>query len=168
MQRFVVRTYDLITMTNCYNEICGDEAQIRRQKRIMLAAAGAFVLAGALSFLASAPLLRIIGFWLLIIGVGMLFAPQLKKQNLRRLETASKDTVYSFGEGGYVVWEDGEQEQHNYSEFIRLQEDKNCFILHTGRLSGCYLPKADFVEGDAAAFAGFITQKTGLPMKRKA
>ena len=148
MQRFVVRTYDLITMTNCYNEICGDEAQVRRQKRIMLATAGAFVLAGALSFLASAPLLR--------------------KQNLRRLETASKDTVYSFGEGGYVVWEDGEQEQHNYSEFIRLQEDKNCFILHTGRLSGCYLPKADFVEGDAAAFAEFIAQKTGLPMKRKA
>ena len=167
MQNFVIRTYDAITIANCYNEICGDEAQARRQKRIMFMVSAALVLAGVLSFLVVVPALRIAGFWLLIIGIGMLFAPMLKRKNLKRLEAAAKDTLYTFTEDGWILFEDGEHERHDYSEFIRLAEDEHAFILHTSRVSACFLPKADFSEGDAAAFAEFIIQKTGLPMKRQ-
>ena len=167
MQNFMIRTYDTLTLTNCYNEICGDEAQLRRQKRNMFMVSAAFILAGALSFLISVPALRIASFWLLVIGIGMLFAPMLKRQNLKRLETAGKDTLYTFTEDGWMVFEDGEHERHDYSEFIRLTEEKHAFILHISRVSACFLPKADFVEGDAVAFAQFIAQKTGLPMRRK-
>lgn len=164
-ENFVIRTYDLNTLKNYYIKICGDAEQIRRNRIISATVYLTFFLAGVLFFLATGPVLRRPGFWLMIMD--MLFLLLMKRQDLKRLENTSKDTMYSFGERGYTVFENGKHERHDYSEFVRLREDKHCFILLTGRVSGCYLPKADFEEGDAEAFAEFITRKTGLPMERK-
>lgn len=53
-----------------------------------------------------------------------------------------------------------------YDVFLRLVESDKHFFLFIQKYSAQVLPKDQFIQGSPAEFGVFITEKTGLPIKR--
>ncbi len=55
----------------------------------------------------------------------------------------------------------------SYSAFVKMIENKDHYFLFVQKRAAYVLPKEDFVLGDAAQFASFMEEKTGLKVIRR-
>ena len=84
----------------------------------------------------------------------------------RGYNKAAGELTYCFTDEGVEGGSALETAQTRYGAYVKLAENSKYYILYVQKRVAVVLPKADFVQGDAAEFGPFIEEKTGLKIKR--
>ena len=102
----------------------------------------------------------------ILVTLITLFYPVIMGWSIRRGMTRKvKESEFRFSEERVEITTNVDAGVSKYDAYVKIAESRACYFLLVGKYSGYILPKRDFVEGEPAAFAAFITEKTGLEMK---
>ncbi|MDO4866722.1 MAG: YcxB family protein [Clostridia bacterium] len=102
--------------------------------------------------------------WFVVLSLGYrLLNPRLM---LRSYNKKVGEVTYSFGEDALRLDCAVENSTVQYPALVKLVEAKDYFLVYPQKRAAFALPKAGFVQGNAADFLPFIEQKTGLTAKR--
>lgn len=102
----------------------------------------------------------------ILITLLTLFLPVIMGWRIRRgMNQKLKESEYRFSEERVEITTNLDAGVAKYDAFVKIAEDSEHYFLLVGKYGGYILPKRDFVEGEPAEFAAFITEKTGLEMK---
>lgn len=97
----------------------------------------------------------------LVIGLACLLTeplalPILTKKLLRSLPAEPIRQDYRFFPDGFQLRYQGQKESKTYADIQQALESRDYFFLYMSRSMAFILPKADFTQGDPAAFASFL------------
>ena len=109
----------------------------------------------------------------LAMGIGCFVADPLSQRHLenRLLESLPDEPIkqeYRFDADGFQLRYQGQKKLHKYSDVVQAMESKDYYFLYLSRNMAYILAKADFAQGDAAAFAAFLQEKGVSVMQVKA
>ena len=155
--RFAVITHDMHTLIMA-------SAGVKNKLRLVLIAL-AVLACGAVFWMIGGSTMRLLAFFAILVGLGMLVYPFAARTNRKRAENTVKSVIYTFADEKLSI-RDGEEEFVEYSSIIKLLEDGSRFMLYTSDRMAYFLPKSDFTHGNPAEFAVFISEKTGIEVKR--
>jgi len=154
--KFAVITHDMHTQIAA-------SAGVKNKLRLVLTALVLLLCGAAFWMIGGA--LRMLGFLAIIVGLCMLVYPLAARTNRKRAEDTLKSVIYTFGDEKISI-RDGEEEFEAYDSFEKITEDSERFMLYMRRTYALILPKQDFTHGNPDEFAAFISEKTGLEVKR--
>ncbi len=101
-----------------------------------------------------------------LVTLYTLFFPVMMGWSIRRgMNQKVKESEFRFSEERVEITTTVDAGVSKYDAYVKVAADSGHYFLLVGKYSGYILPKRDFVEGDPAEFAAFITEKTGLEMK---
>ena len=101
-----------------------------------------------------------------LVTLYTLFFPVMMGWRIRRgMNRKVKESELRFSEERVEITTNVDAGVSKYDAYVKVAADSGHYFLLVGKYSGYILPKRDFVEGEPAAFAAFITEKTGLEMK---
>ena len=102
----------------------------------------------------------------ILVTLITLFYPLIMGWRIRRgMNRKVKESEYRFSEERVEITTNVDAGVSKYDAYVKVAADSGRYFLLVGKYSGYILPKRDFVEGEPAEFAAFITEKTGLEMK---
>lgn len=102
----------------------------------------------------------------ILVTLITLFYPLIMGWRIRRgMNRKVKESELRFSEERVEITTNVDAGVSKYDAYVKVAADSGRYFLLVGKYSGYILPKRDFVEGDPAEFAAFITEKTGLEMK---
>ena len=102
----------------------------------------------------------------ILVTLITLFYPLIMGWSIRRgMNQKVKESEFRFSEERVEITTNVDAGVSKYDAYVKVAADSGHHFLLVGKYSGYILPKRDFVEGDPAEFAAFITEKTGLEMK---
>ena len=102
----------------------------------------------------------------ILVTLYTLFFPVIMGWRIRRgLNRKVKESEYRFSEERVEITTNVDAGVSKYDAYVKLASDRERYFLLVGKYGGHILPRRDFVKGEPAEFAAFITEKTGLEMK---
>ena len=102
-----------------------------------------------------------------LVTLYTLFFPVMMGWRIRRgMNRKVKESELRFSEERVEITTNVDAGVSKYDAYVKVAADSGHYFLLVGKYSGYILPKRNFVEGEPAEFAAFITEKTGLEMKR--
>lgn len=102
----------------------------------------------------------------ILVTLITLFYPLIMGWRIRRgMNQKLKECTYRFSEERVEITTNLNAGVAKYDAYVKIAEDSEHYFLLVGKYGGYILPKRNFVEGEPAEFAAFITEKTGLEMK---
>ena len=102
----------------------------------------------------------------ILVTLYTLFYPLIMGWSIRRgMNQKVKESEFRFSEERVEITTTVDAGVSKYDAYVKVAADSGHYFLLVGKYGGYILPKRDFVEGDPAEFAAFITEKTGLEMK---
>lgn len=109
----------------------------------------------------------------LAMGIGCFAADPLSQRRLEKnlLESLPDEPIkqeYRFDAEGFQLRYQGQKKLHKYSDVVQAMETDGYYFLYLSHSMAYILPKADFAQGDAAAFASFLQEKNVPLMQVKA
>lgn len=109
----------------------------------------------------------------LAMGLGCFVADPLSQRHLekRLLESLPDEPIkqeYRFDADGFQLRYQGQKKLHKYGNVVQAMETKDYYFLYLSRSMAYILAKADFAQGDAAAFAAFLQEQGVSLMQVKA
>ena len=84
---------------------------------------------------------------------------RLEKKLLQNMPAEVPKQEYRFDAEGFQLRYQGEKKLHKYSDVVQVMETQGFYFLYLSRNMAYILPKADFAQGQAQAFAAFLQQQ---------
>lgn len=88
---------------------------------------------------------------------------RLEKKLLQSMPAEVPKQEYRFDAEGFQLRYKGEKILHKYADVVQALETEDYYFLYLSRNMAYILPKADFAQGQASAFAAFLQQQN-VPM----
>ncbi len=100
----------------------------------------------------------------LVMGIGCLVADPLSQRILEKklLESLPDEPIkqeYRFDDEGFQLRYQGQKKLHKYPDVVQAVETEGYYFLYLSRNMAYILPKVDFAQGAATAFAAFLQEK---------